>query len=201
MRLAVDAGRPVAIDTLVADVWGEHDGTARRGIQVAVSAIRKALHDDGAERTVDRVDDGYVLTLPPRGSSDLDEFRAAADEVARAMSAPDRLAAAERALAAVGGELLPAAVASDWLVAARDQFAQHVARVATAGATAAIEIDDAPAAIRLAEIGLEFDRYHDELWRVVIDAHERRGDTVTAERLRRDYAMVLDELGLGSSVE
>ena len=71
----------------------------------------------------------------------------------------------------------------------------------SAGATAAIEIDDAPAAIRLAEIGLEFDRYHDELWRVVIDAHERRGDTVTAERLRRDYAMVLDELGLGSPVE
>lgn len=197
MRLAVDAGRPVSTITLVDDLWPNDEATGRRGIQVAVSAIRRALADDAVDRTVERVDDGYVLTTPHGSSSDLDRFRAEAVAAARSGApAAERLAAAELALQAVDGELLAGCGNPEWLIAARDAFAQQVARTAASGATAALELDDAPAAIRLAEIGLQHDRFHDELWRLDVEAHERRGDTVAAERLRRQYAEMLGELGL-----
>jgi DNA-binding SARP family transcriptional activator len=96
----------------------------------------------------------------------------------------------------VGGELLAGCGNPEWLIAARDRFAQHVARTAASGAAAALELDDAPAAIQLAELGLQHDRFHDALWRTDIEAHDRRGDTITAERLRRQYADMLGELGL-----
>ncbi|MEQ8439312.1 MAG: winged helix-turn-helix domain-containing protein [Ilumatobacter fluminis] len=197
IRLAVDAGRPVDASALVDELWPDDEATGRRGIQVAVSAIRRALLDDDARRTVERIDDGYLLTVPAGAASDLDRFRADAAIAARsAVPAAERLAAAERALESVGGELLAGCGNPEWLIAARDQFSQHVARTAAAGAASALTLDDVPAAIRLAELGLEYDRFHDELWRLVVEAHERRGDTITADRLRRQYADMLDELGL-----
>ena len=47
--------------------------------------------------------------------------------------------------------------------------------------------------------GLWVDRLHDPLWKLLIEARERAGDPVAASRARRDYARVLEELGLTAS--
>ena len=56
------------------------------------------------------------------------------------------------------------------------------------------ELDRAVDACRA---GLELDRYHDPLWRSLIQARDRAGDPGAASRDRRDYAAVLADLGIG----
>jgi DNA-binding SARP family transcriptional activator len=43
---------------------------------------------------------------------------------------------------------------------------------------------------------IAIDRYHDEAWRLLIDAYERDGDLAAARRARARYAQVLTDLGL-----
>jgi hypothetical protein len=50
--------------------------------------------------------------------------------------------------------------------------------------------------LRLARNGLEFDRFDDGLWRLTIDAHRALGDEGAAERARRAYHQMLEELGV-----
>src|SRR5262245_11272449 len=69
-RLLLDAGRPVAADRLVEDLWGEAPpDTARKMIQVYVSRLRKLL-PEGALQTQPP---GYQLA-PAAGSLDLERF-------------------------------------------------------------------------------------------------------------------------------
>ena len=58
-RLALDVGRPVRVDTLVEDLWGEP--TARNTLQSKVSQLRRTI---GKELVVGAVD-SYRLALPP----------------------------------------------------------------------------------------------------------------------------------------
>jgi hypothetical protein len=44
--------------------------------------------------------------------------------------------------------------------------------------------------------GLRIDRYHDPLWRLLIDVRERAGDAGAARRARQGYGRVLTELGV-----
>jgi hypothetical protein len=48
-------------------------------------------------------------------------------------------------------------------------------------------------------VGLTHDRYNDPLWRLLIVARERAGDTGAASRDRREYAAVLAGLGVAPS--
>ena len=47
--------------------------------------------------------------------------------------------------------------------------------------------------------GLEIDRYQDAFWRMLILARERAGDAGAASRDRREYALVLEALGVQAS--
>src|SRR5262249_58650622 len=60
--------------------------------------------------------------------------------------------------------------------------------------------DDAGGAIAAAEFGLRVDPYRDELWRIVIDAHQVNGDVLAAGRAREQYATRLRELGVADFV-
>jgi hypothetical protein len=56
---------------------------------------------------------------------------------------------------------------------------------------------DLEAVVRACHSGLAIDRYQDSLWRLLIDARERAGEAGAATRDRREYAAVLDGLGVG----
>jgi hypothetical protein len=54
--------------------------------------------------------------------------------------------------------------------------------------------------VRACRFGLELDRYQDALWRMLIEARDRAGDTGAATRDRREYALVLEGLGVQGPV-
>ena len=46
--------------------------------------------------------------------------------------------------------------------------------------------------------GLDIDRYHDGLWRLLVDAQERTGDLAAATRSNERYHAMLRELGVSN---
>jgi len=131
--LAVDAGRPVQIDTVIGRVWGDMppDGV-HHAIYVYVSRIRgmlRAAAGDGAPVSLARGSRGYVLGLAP-DQVDVHRFRAL---VGQAAAGPDgRLARNLRdALDLWHGTPL-ADVPGDWAARTREAWRQqHVETVAT----------------------------------------------------------------------
>ncbi len=198
-RLALESGRVVHRDRLVADLWTDQDeGAAVRSLQVCISSIRRALDDAGSPIRIEHADGGYVLDDPSGGRCDLVELESALRAAESASSVTELVAAADEALRRFGGELLPGVGAVDWVVGERERLRLAVARAACVAATAALPTDVA-AAIDLADRGLEVDRFDDALWRLAIDAHAARGDSGAVERLRRSYDAALRELGVEPS--
>ncbi|WP_046263246.1 BTAD domain-containing putative transcriptional regulator [Streptomyces sp. WM6386] len=69
-RLALEAGRPVSVDSLVDGLWGEQPpADAANALQALVSRLRKALRGTG---TVDAVAGGYRLSVQ---EEDVDTYR------------------------------------------------------------------------------------------------------------------------------
>ncbi|MCT9079407.1 BTAD domain-containing putative transcriptional regulator [Streptomyces fulvoviolaceus] len=69
-RLALEAGRPVSVDSLVDGLWGEQPpADAANALQALVSRLRKALRGAG---TVDSVAGGYRLSVQ---EEDVDTYR------------------------------------------------------------------------------------------------------------------------------
>jgi DNA-binding SARP family transcriptional activator len=61
--LALNAGRPVAVDRLVEELWeGGPPENAAKSVQIYVSRLRKSLGNDRIETTTS----GYVLRLDPQ---------------------------------------------------------------------------------------------------------------------------------------
>jgi DNA-binding SARP family transcriptional activator len=117
-----------------------------------------------------------------------------------AQAAGDRRAASEafdRTMTRYEGDLLPEDGPAEWVVGPRDRIRVDAADVAARLAGLALEDGDAEAARAAAERGLRVDRYRDDLWRRLVDAHRARGDQASAARAERDYALVLEELGVG----
>jgi DNA-binding SARP family transcriptional activator len=200
MRLALEIGRPIHRDRLIGDLWSGIDETsATRSLQVAVSAIRKALDATASPFTIERVDGGYQLSQPSTGVCDLVEFGRRAEDFDRTAHDLDtRLTAAESALGLFAGELLPGAGSAEWVLGERERLRLLAARLARRSAKLALDHDQSEIAIRLARSGIEFDRFDDGLWRIAIDAHRASGDEGSAERLRRAYHQMLEELGVSA---
>ena len=198
MRLALEIGHPVHRDRLIADLWSDaEESSAIRSLQVTVSAARKALHAVGAPLAIERADGGYVLTEPNTGVCDLAEFERLDTEFGRAAGdVAAQLATAESALALATGELLPGAGSVDWVLVERERIRLRAARLARKASRLALEAEQPVTASRIARIGLEFDRFDDTLWRLAIDSHRASGDEGAAERLRRSYHEMLDDLGV-----
>jgi DNA-binding SARP family transcriptional activator/tetratricopeptide (TPR) repeat protein len=81
--LAVDAGRPVPVDTLIDRVWDEPPAGARRTLQVHITRIRRLLERtaaDGEPRAdLIRRSGGYALEIDP-DRIDLYRFRRLVDQ-------------------------------------------------------------------------------------------------------------------------
>ncbi|MGH9133247.1 MAG: BTAD domain-containing putative transcriptional regulator [Ilumatobacteraceae bacterium] len=201
--LATYAPRAVHRDVLLAALWSDSDTeSALRSLQVSVSAVRKQLERAGWEHGVERTGDGYALAIGEHDVADVLAFRQSVDDARHAHRAGDHetlAAAAREALDWHRGDLLTEEGAADWVVEIRDSLRLAAGATARLAATAAHERGDAGEALNLAERGLQLDRFDDTMWNVAIDAHTARGETGAAERARRAYEGVLDELGVTSS--
>jgi len=201
--LALHAPRPVHREVLCEALWPEADlESATRNLQVAVSSLRQWLEPGvprGSHTLLVRDGDAYRLALPEGSDADLVSFAADVTLGRTSQAAGNRQAAGEafeRAMVRYGGEVLPEDGPAEWVVGSRDQARNDAADVAARLAGMALEDGDAEAACAAAERGLRADRYRDDLWRRLVDAHKARGDQAAAARVERDYALILKELGV-----
>ena len=202
--LAAHGGRPVHTETLVEALWPDLDAASgKRNLQVAISSLRRLLddHRPGASGLIRREAATYALALPDVGCSDVAVFAAACGEVrdaARGGQAERVLDAGDRALVAYGGDLLPEDGPVDWAVERRRQLAADATEVAQLVAETALGLGYHDMAGIACARGLDIDRYHDGLWRLLIDAQERGGDVAAASRTQERYQEVLRELGIAA---
>jgi DNA-binding SARP family transcriptional activator len=202
--LAVHAGAPVHREVIQETLWPDADATAgARSLHVALSALRKLL-DDVADppggRLIARDGDAYRLAVAP-DDIDLGRFdrAVAAGRAARARGE----ASAEFFAAAVDlytGDLLPEEGPAEWVAGRRDQLRARAIEAATSLAEESLLVEDLGTAVRACRFGLGQDRYQDGLWRMLIAARERGGEAGAASRERREYALVLEALGVGNEV-
>ena len=94
-------------------------------------------------------------------------------------------------MALYGGDLLPEEGPAEWVVEPREHYRAAAVEVAREAAEAALLDGDARTAIEACRAGLAIDRYHDPLWRLLIEARQAAGDVSAANRDRREYEAIL----------
>lgn len=201
--LALHAPRPLHREVLCEALWPEADlDSATRNLQVAISSLRQSLEPGvgrGAHTLLVRDGDTYRLAIPEGSDADLVAFASYVVAGRAAQVVGDRAAAINafsQALLRYAGDVLPEDGPAEWVVGARDQVRVDAADVAARLAGLTLEAGDPEAAYVAAERGLRVDRYRDDLWRRLVDAHRARGDQAAAARAERDYAQILEELGV-----
>ncbi|MCW6005695.1 tetratricopeptide repeat protein [Micromonospora sp. CPCC 205371] len=140
--LAMDAGRPVTVETLVDRVWGAEAAPANRATLYShITRIRQLVADAAAASrspaAVQRVPNGYVLRAEP-DAIDLFRCRRLADLARDAPAGPARAALLRESLELWRGEPL-SGVTGAW--ADRVRHALTDQRIALLAAWAADEID------------------------------------------------------------
>jgi DNA-binding SARP family transcriptional activator len=96
------------------------------------------------------------------------------------------------------GDLLPEEGPAEWVVEPRERYR-------LAAVDACISLAELAAAgrrwhevVQASEQGLSFDRFDDRPWKLLIDAHQRAGDSAAAARATARYEELLEELGVQS---
>jgi SARP family transcriptional regulator, regulator of embCAB operon len=201
--LAIHAGNPVHREVLQAAFWPDADSdTGARNLHVAVSSLRTLLEPGvarGGSLFILREGDAYRLALPADAEVDLLAFSkaVAAARVARLRGeVGSAIANFQQALDLYAGELLPEDGPAEWAIEPRERYRAAAIEAAQSLAELLLKGGDPAAAANACATGLWIDRLHDPLWRLLIKAREGAGDPVAASRARRDYARVLEELGL-----
>ena len=198
--LALQAGGLVHREVIQETLWPDADAAAgARSLHVALSALRRLL-DDVAQpvggRLVVREGDAYRLDVEP-DDVDLGRFEWA---IAMGRAARARGGAVSRALDEAirlyAGDLMPEEGPAEWVAERRDACRVKAIEAARGLAEEALLANDPAAAIRACRFGLELDRCQDALWQLLIVARERAGEAGAASRDRREYALVLEELGV-----
>lgn len=137
--LAVDAGRQVSAETLVARVWGEDapDG-ARRALHAHVARIRRVLEQTGGAHLVRRVG-GYVLEAGPEQVDVLRVRRLAERATAPGAAVAGRAALLREALELWRGEPL-AGVSGPWAVRVRESWHRQYVETTVTWANAELSL-------------------------------------------------------------
>ena len=99
------------------------------------------------------------------------------------------------------GDLLEDLGPAEWVIEPREARRAQAADAAVSLAELRLELGDPDGAARACRSGLSIDRYHDPLWRHLIEARDRAGDAGAALRARQEYETVLTDLGLDSKGE
>ena len=204
--LALNLGRPVHRETLVASLWPDIDAQGGlRNLHVVMSALRHLLEPGvarGASSLIVREGESYRLNLPPGSRFDLVAFENAMKLGRAALARDDRggaRAAFAEALDLYGGDLLADAGPAEWVVAERERYRASAADAAQGVAEIELAAGQPAAAAIACERGLRIDRHRDRLWRLRIEACDRAGDRAGSARARTAYDAVLAELGLPAS--
>jgi DNA-binding SARP family transcriptional activator len=205
--LAFRAGHPVHREVLTEALWpGTDPATGGRNLHVAVSTLRHVLEPDlaggAAQSLIRREGETYLLCLPDDAFVDVVEFDrrlAAAKSAAHRNDAAEAIKEFRRALALYGAELLPEEGPSDWIVRERDRRALDISELAETLAEALLTAGEPGEAAWACRRGIQVDRYHDALWRILAQACELAGDLAASARARRDYRALLVELGIPAS--
>jgi DNA-binding SARP family transcriptional activator len=199
--LAAQAGRGVHREALMQALWPDVDpASAIRNLHVAISALRRCLEPDaprGASSLLVRDGDTYRLRLEG-AEIDVDTFERAVAEARTARVAGDvdrsRLAL-ETALSVYQGDLLPEDGPSDWVIERRERC--RIEAADAAASLAELELRHRPErAVEACWRGLGIDRFRDDLWRLLAEAHTQAGDRAATARAAQEYQAVLVELGL-----
>ena len=204
--LAVHVGNPVHREVLQAAFWPDADAdTGARNLHVAVSSLRSWLEPGvgrGGSSFLLREADAYRLALQLDADVDLVQFSRAV-ALGRVARLRGELEAAighfHQALELYAGELLPEDGPAEWVIEPRERFRAAALEAAQGLAELLLKRGDPEASASACATGLWVDRLHDPLWKLLIEARERAGDPVAASRARRDYARVLEELGLSAT--
>jgi DNA-binding SARP family transcriptional activator len=197
--LALHAGRPVHREVLMESLWPDVEpDAARHSLQVAVSSLRKMMPDRPATG-IARQGDAYQLEMSPDAFSDVRSFQVWLASATAAMSRGDHrraFDAAVRASEVYRGDLLLDEGPAEWVVGHRDAFRLDMVRACTIAGEAAMKLGLPQEATRMSERGLSVDRYADPLWRIQIESLEQSSDRASAERVRRSWQEMMDELGV-----
>lgn len=198
--LALQAGGPVHREVIQEALWPDADAVAgARSLHVALSALRRLLDEvapPAGGRLVAREGDAYRLDVAPE-DVDLGRFdqAMAAGRAARSAGASGAKSFAE-AIRLYTGELMPEEGPAEWVAERRDSCRAKAIEAAQGLAEEALLVADHATVVRACRFGLELDRYQDAFWRMLILARERAGEAGAASRDRREYALVLEALGV-----
>jgi DNA-binding SARP family transcriptional activator/tetratricopeptide (TPR) repeat protein len=200
--LAVDAGRPVLLDTVVDRVWGAAPPErARHALYTYVARLRAAFARAGEAVPVVRRSGGYLLAVPPE-HVDLFRYRAlVADATRPDCPAAQRLAQLREAVGLWRGAPL-ADLPGEWPARYRDSLVrQHLGTVAR-WARAEVETGDPAAVIApLAELTAEHPLVEPLAAALIRALHAAGRDAEALECYTRIRDRLVDELGADPGAE
>ena len=201
--LALNVGSPIHRETIAEALWPDAEAAASgRNLHVAIASLRRVLEPHAARgsfRFVLRDGESYLLSLPPGSWIDLVTFEDAMGELRSASLRDDADEVARCCRVALGrytGDLLSEAGPADWVLARRDGLRAQVVEATTVLAGILLDRGDAQEAATVCLGGLEHDRFHDPIWRLLIRARETSGDVAAAMSARSGYQRTLTELGI-----
>jgi two-component SAPR family response regulator len=190
------------------ELWPELDAErADRDFKVALNALLKALEPDRAPRAestfVQRQGTSYGID-PKRLDLDVDRFDELVRRAARSEPADSQTAirAYRKAIDLYKGDYLPEALYQDWASAERERLLTLYLTSASRLAQLLVPLGREQEAISLAEAVLSRDRCWEEAYRVLMQAHQRRGNRPLAIRAyQRCLEALRDELDLEPMTE
>jgi DNA-binding SARP family transcriptional activator len=200
--LALNTNHDMHRERLVDALWPGADLTVgTRRLQVAVSTVRQLFEQLGLSgpEVLSRRGDAYRLAPPDGSTVDVRDFeqglRAAAACSARGDTAGSAAARAS-ALALYTGELFPEDGSAEYLVDDRERLRLAAASAAAGLAQDSMELGYPRQALAAAQTSVQFDRYQDLAWKLLITLHEALDDSSAAARARHEHAKVQAELGV-----
>lgn len=197
--LALDAGQPVPVATLVDWLWGEGPpDRAAEQIGVLVSRLRSSI---GANR-VERTDAGYALHADWTDIAALEDLATEARQRLHDCALSAARAAAAAGLALLRGPLLADEPDAWWAEPTRVRADALAGQLAELGARAAMAAHDWSDAADMAQLAL-LRRPHDEaILRIRMEALARTGRAAAALGAFGDVrARLRDDLGVSPSAE
>lgn len=202
--LAMRAGKSIHREELIVALWPDTDiETAKHRLQVGLSSIRRMLDATGrGSQLVVREADSYRLDLPPGSEADLVAFEGQLIQARRARTSGDKAVETEslrRAVEIYAGPLLPEDGPADWVVDQRDRLQGEFTDACLRLAENLAERAEHDTAAVVARRGLEVDKYHDRLWRILIACLEASSRSMEARKAKADYDNTLRDLGISPS--
>jgi predicted ATPase/DNA-binding SARP family transcriptional activator len=201
VRLALDAGRPVRADRLVADLWAAAPATRRNTLQAKVSQLRRVLGDPAA---VSGGAAGYTLVVDP-AAVDASEALRLAEAGAALLARGDAAGAAatcRRGLGLFGAEVLPAVGDAEWARPHRLRLEEARLRLTEDELAARLQLGAAGEVTGVLEALVATHPLRERLWALLVTALYRAGrqsDALAAHR--RVSRLLAEELGVDPGPE